>query len=74
MGLNKQQIDEILSRHKKARVTAVENFLMTKSGDVMADSMNLEMDASLYKWNSDTIKAIRKGIMTKTKNDQTEVD
>jgi hypothetical protein len=62
MGLNKERIEEILKKYPKARRIAVENFLMTKSGDQMADGMNLSMDAQSYKWNRDTVNAIREGI------------
>jgi hypothetical protein len=66
-GLSADQVGEILKKYPKAKTIAVENFLMTKSGDNMADSMNLSMDARSYGWNRDTVNAIREGIRTKAK-------
>lgn len=49
-------------KSKEVRTIAVENFLISLSGNRMADEMNLEMDAASYKWNAATIQAIRNGI------------
>jgi hypothetical protein len=62
MGLTTEQIQTILKKYPGAKRIAVENFLLSKQGDVMADSINMQMDAQMYKWNRDTINAIREGI------------
>lgn len=55
------KIEIALQKYPKARRIAVENFTIGKEGKGMsiADSMNLEMDARLYGWKPDTIKAIK---------------
>jgi len=55
-----EKIEQALAKFKKAKRIAVENF--TSGGAAkwdMATAMNLDMDARLYSWNSDTIKAIK---------------
>ncbi len=46
-------------KFKKAKRIAVENYCWTAADDKMANHSNLQMDANLYKWNSDTVKAIK---------------
>jgi hypothetical protein len=61
--ITKEIIERVLSRYKKAKRIAVENFLSTSEGLRWEDQeANLEMDAALYRWKSDTIKAIRTGL------------
>ncbi len=54
-------IAEALRKFPKAKKIAVENFTMGKEGKGMdmGTAINLSLDAELYKWNSDTVKAIR---------------
>ena len=52
-------IEKAMKRFPKAKRIAVENFTMSSSELGMAEMMNLEMDARMYKWNSDTVNAIR---------------
>ena len=52
-------IDQALAKFPKARKIAVENVTMGVTRWDMAAEMNLEMDKNLYKWNADTMKAIR---------------
>lgn len=57
-------IDSTLLKYKKAKRIAVENFTITAPDDRMANAINLNADARAYKWNSDTVKAIRKVLST----------
>ena len=50
------------AKSNEIRKIAVENFLMSLSGNQMADNLNLDMDAQSYGWNSATVNAIREGI------------
>ena len=59
--LSSTQIEKYASLEGVKRI-AVENFLMSLSGNAIADSMNLGQDAGLYKWNTKTVNAIKKGI------------
>jgi len=44
--------------------TAVENFLSSLDGLTQSEALaNLEIDASAYRWNSATGRAIQQGIM-----------
>lgn len=52
-------IANALKKCPKAKRIAVENFVSTAPDDKMANGMNLEADAASYKWNGDTVKAIR---------------
>jgi len=62
MELTIQQIEELASRPDVRRI-AVENFLMSLDDLTHAEAVaNLHLDAGLYKWNSQTKKAIREGI------------
>lgn len=57
--MNKIQL--ALKKFPKAKKIAVENFTYGKEGRGMSmeDSMNLELDARAYGWNSQTVQAIR---------------
>jgi len=46
---------------------AVFNFLGTLPDDttIADDLMNLDMDARLYRWNDETVKSIRDGILNR---------
>ena len=61
--LTSEEIEEFASRRGVRRI-AVENFLMTVTNNPTLEiaMLNLVMDASLYKWNSATLNAIRAGI------------
>ena len=59
-------IQAALIKYPKAKKIAVENVSMWYRG-TWDDALNLRMDAVSYKWNSDTIKAI-KFVYTKTAN------
>lgn len=60
--LTTEEIHKLTSRKNVKRI-AVENFLFSAPLDShMANCMNLDMDARLYKWNSQTVKAIRDGL------------
>jgi hypothetical protein len=55
-----EKIEQALAKFKKAKRIAVENFTSGGAGKWdMAAAMNLDMDARLYSWNADTIKAIK---------------
>jgi hypothetical protein len=60
--MDEQKIEALLKKYPKAKQIAVENFLMSLTGDKMADGMNLSADAKSYGWNTQTIQAIREGI------------
>ena len=51
-----------MKKKNEVRTIAVENFLMSLSGNRWADEMNLSADAESYGWNTATVEAIRKGI------------
>lgn len=54
------KIEAALKKYPKAKRIAVENFTSNGTAKMdMAASMNLEMDAALYKWNAHTVAAIR---------------
>jgi hypothetical protein len=56
-------IQKTLEKHPKARRIAVENFLMSSIGyDYDNQIKNLYLDASLYRWNTQTVNAIRQGL------------
>jgi hypothetical protein len=56
-------IQRTLEKHPKARRIAVENFLMSSVGyDYDNQIKNLYLDASLYRWNTQTVNAIRQGL------------
>jgi hypothetical protein len=61
--LVKAIIQQTLEKHPKARRIAVENFLMSSLGyDYDNQIRNLYLDASLYRWNTQTVNAIRQGL------------
>jgi hypothetical protein len=51
-------IDKALAKFPKAKKIAVENFTMGYDTMSMEASLNLEMDARMYKWNTHTVNAI----------------
>jgi hypothetical protein len=51
-------IAEAMQKHPSAKRVVVENFCWTAPKDPTANRLNLEMDAEMYKWNSDTVSAI----------------
>ncbi len=59
--LSTKQIEKLASKTGVKKI-AVENFLSSLSGNKGNDYANMQMDARLYKWNTATINAIRKGI------------
>jgi len=64
--LNPEEIEKILKTFPNAKHIAVENFLMTVAAcqKKYYTIENLKKDKFLYGWNSDTFKAILKGIET----------
>lgn len=59
----------MLAGRSKVRKIAVENFLSSMGGLTRDEALgNLYLDAGLYRWNSATIEAIRKGIMLATED------
>lgn len=53
-------IEDALKKYPKARRIAVENFALGREGrGTEADRLNLERDAALYSWKSDTVNAIK---------------
>jgi hypothetical protein len=60
--LSAQQIERLASKPKVKRI-AVENFLISIQNDTIKEAEgNLRLDASLYRWNTETINAIKEGI------------
>jgi len=60
---SREDIISKLAGRKNVKKIAVENFLISLHGLNKDEAIaNLEYDAKLYKWNSDTVKAIRDGI------------
>lgn len=56
-------IERVKQRYPKAKKTAVENFLSTAIDYSMRINLaNLDLDAKLYKWDSQTYKAIFHGL------------
>jgi len=62
----KERIEELASRPNVKKIP-VFNFLGTLPSDttIADDLMNLDMDAKLYGWNVETVKAIRDGILNR---------
>jgi len=55
-------IEEMASRPNVKKV-AVENFLLSAEPLSFGDALeNLRLDCRLYKWNAETVRAIRKGL------------
>lgn len=71
-SLTTTEIESILRKHPKARRIAVENFLMTVANNQNPYYVhaNLDKDRLLYGWNSDTVRAIRKGIKLAQKGER----
>lgn len=65
MPLRKLTLAEIerFASRKNVRRIAVENFLMSMGADDYVATQNVYLDAGLYHWNADTVRAIREGIM-----------
>lgn len=60
--LTNAQVESFASRKSVKRI-AVENFLASLQDLSWAEALgNLELDAKLYKWDAQTVKAIRDGI------------
>jgi hypothetical protein len=57
--MNNKLIADALKKFPNAKKIAVENFTMGYDSLSMEASMNLEMDAASYKWNTHTTNAIR---------------
>jgi hypothetical protein len=58
--MTNNKIEMALKKYPKAKRIAVESFTSFGTATMgMAESMNLEMDAKLYNWNSHTVSAIR---------------
>jgi hypothetical protein len=62
MKATQDVIESVLAKCKKAKRIAVMNFVTSATDNPMYNSMNLEMDAASYKWNADTVKAIRQSL------------
>jgi hypothetical protein len=52
-------IDSAIRKFPHAKQLAVDNFCFSAPSDVDANRSNLQLDARLYSWNSDTVKAIK---------------
>ena len=61
------EINKLASR-KNVKKIAVENFLMTMGDSPLAASINMGYDADLYRWNNETVKAIKDGIVLAQKS------
>jgi hypothetical protein len=67
--LVKAIIEKALEKHPKAKRIAVENFLLSSIGyDYDNQMKNLYLDASLYRWNTQTINAIKYGLNVMAQN------
>jgi len=55
------EVNKLSSRHMVKKI-AVENFLSTMGTNYDHAMGNLAMDARLYRWNKQTIRAIEAGI------------
>ncbi len=58
-------LETALRKFKKAKRIAVENFTMSADTLDMATEINLSDDTRAYKWNRDTVEAIRYVIRNK---------
>ena len=56
-------INKYTDKYPKAKKIAVRNFVGTAPNDKEANQYNLNMDAMLYRWNSDTILAIKEALV-----------
>lgn len=59
MKTRSELIESAMRKYPKARRIAVENFTSGYDSWDMAAHMNLDADAHVYKWNSNTISAIK---------------
>lgn len=59
--LTLEEIEKLASRANVSKI-AVENYLMSLTGNESADRYNVTADARSYKWNAATVKAIQDGI------------
>jgi hypothetical protein len=59
LTMNETLILKAIKKFPKAKRIAVENFTMGTDRLDMETSMNLSADTKCYKWNSDTVNAIR---------------
>jgi hypothetical protein len=59
--LELEEIERFASRQGVRRI-AVENFLMSMGTDEGIAMMNLGYDRAVYRWNCETVGAIRDGI------------
>lgn len=64
--LTNEEIGE-LANMPKVRKIAVENFLSTMGTDYFTALSNWKLDARLYHWNRETIRAIYDGIRKASK-------
>ena len=66
--LSLAEIEKFASAKGVKRI-AVENFLISldKGSGAMGNTVNLHMDAQMYKWNSATVRAIEAGIRAAAK-------
>ena len=60
-------INLALKKYPKAKLIAVENFTYSADRLDMATSLNLAADQRAYKWNSDTVNAIRYVLTNKSR-------
>lgn len=60
-NMNLSQVDfvKLQAKYPKMRLIAVENFCSGYNSLTFEASMNLSQDARAYKWNSDTVNAIK---------------
>ncbi len=56
-------INKVLNKFPKAKKIAVQNFVGTAGNNSLDNMMNVDMDARLYGWNKDTVKAITEGLI-----------
>lgn len=59
MDLNQVDFVKLQKKFPKMRLVAVENFCGYYNSLTFEASMNLSQDARAYKWNSDTVNAIK---------------
>jgi hypothetical protein len=52
-------IDSAMRKFPHAKPLPVDNFCFSAPNDKFANRANLQMDARLYNWNSDTVAAIK---------------
>lgn len=66
---------EVLAGKPKVKRIAVENFLMSieKDTPIKEAEGNLRIDAKVYRWNDETVKAIQQGIQQAKQNKKQRV-